>query len=108
MPAKKHHTLTAPFILVCCLIAVPLLMRMWQLFPLYIDSYVRSSIPSQLQNLSARTGWILSDLSLERVMEDTVEVVYRPHFRETAPERCILVPLEGPLPTPLLPCDRPL
>jgi hypothetical protein len=103
---KKRRSLTAPFVLMCLLVAVPLLMRAWHLRYLYTSSYVRESTQAQILNLTELTGWVRSDLSLQRVTKDTLEVIYRPHFKGHREDRCVLIPLEGPLSFPLLPCDE--
>ena len=81
-------------------------MRAWHLKYLYVDSSVRESTKAQINNLVELTGWVRSDLVLERVMEESLEVLYRPHFRGHRDDRCILLPLEGPLSLPLLPCEK--
>lgn len=68
-----------------------LAVRAWNLKLLVLDAPVREKTKMALESLSVTEGWLISDLSIRRVHEGSLEMLYRPHGRNTALVKCIRV-----------------
>jgi dolichol-phosphate mannosyltransferase len=69
------------FTVVCMLSLLVLVPRAWHLKLLYINPQVRESVQSSLTVTAAKNGWLLSDIALTSVTQDTVVFIYHPHLR---------------------------
>lgn len=76
--------------------------RIWNILPLYTDSVVRTSVRTSLVAVSDREGWLLSDISLDRIAGDRIFVTKRDHHRGHDAETCHQILLTDNF---LLPCD---
>lgn len=75
----------------------PFAKQAWNLRWLYLDPTVRASVERTLTRTADEQGWLLSDTSLLRVTEDSVEFLYRPHVRGADPDgECYAVAFSSP------------
>jgi hypothetical protein len=79
------------FWLVCGAIAVVLSFRLLMLMPLYTDSALRSRTQVLLKATAAREGWLLSGVSIERITDENIRVVYRSYNRGRDTEECFVI-----------------
>ncbi len=86
-------------LLVC---GAPLSWRILNILPLYTDADTRSSVRTALTEVSDREGWLLSNVSLDRIVHDRIFVTYSDHRRGDDPEKCLMIMMND---HSLLPCD---
>ena len=72
-------------------IGVVLCVQLFSLVPLYTDSAIRSRTQVLLKATAAREGWLLSGVSIERITDDTIWVVYRSYNRGDDTEECFVI-----------------
>lgn len=82
------------FVIVVVAGSIPLCVRAWNLRLLVTDGAVRVRTSEALRSLSTTDGWLISNLSLQSVTPDRLELRYAPHDRSGAPARCIRVRLD--------------
>jgi hypothetical protein len=64
---------------------VSLLPRAIALAPMYFSSSLRTDIRSAIEHTAAKQGWLLSDIALVSVSDDSVKITHRDHIRVPAP-----------------------
>lgn len=90
------------FWLVVALCAIPLLLRLWQLSPLYLHADLRADAKEAMLRLEREKGWLLSDVSVRSISKDSMHITYAPHIRGRDPSHCYVVDLPS---SALHPCD---
>ena len=91
------------FIIIAVIIAVVLLPRAWRLRLLYTDAHVRALAQSTLQQTADVEGWLLSDMNVQEVTADHVEISHRAIYRGTDTTECLDLPFETTTPVPCSP-----
>lgn len=76
------------FWLVCAAIAFVLAVRVWTLVPLYTNPTLRSRIQNLIQATALREGWLLSGVSIDRIDNKSVRLLYRSYLRGEDPISC--------------------
>jgi hypothetical protein len=79
-----------------------LMVRLYPLRLLYLDSEARASAEKALRTVGDRRGWLLSDIRIDSVDHDTLKLTYRPHIRGSDPWDCHVLQLDDSF---LNPCD---
>lgn len=74
------------FWIACIAIALTLSLRLFPLLPLYTDAAKRSFVQSALRSTADQQGWLLSDVRILRINDETVIVAYRPHRKGIDPD----------------------
>ncbi len=70
---------------------------------LYTDPSVRASVDRALRVVSAKQGWLISDIELLKVEQGSASILHREHTRTPSePEHCTIA-----LPAATLSCDAP-
>ncbi len=64
------------------------------LLPLYADGALRARSLDRLRTVSADQGWLLSDLSVQRVDARGLRVLYHRHARGADSVTCLLIPYD--------------
>ncbi len=75
------------------------------LLPLYTNTAVRNAAQSTLTTVADREGWLLSDILVQHVTNDALQVTHRRHIRGNDPEACYVITLKD---ASLHPCDAKL
>jgi dolichol-phosphate mannosyltransferase len=73
----------------CLLVLIVLLARVWPIRQLYLSGETRSQVTAVLKEISAREGWLLSDIAIERVSATELQLRYQPHIRGRDPRSCV-------------------
>ena len=85
------------FILLFLAIAAFLGAHVWKIRFLYLDATVRSQVQSRLEQMEAEQGWLISDIEVRAIDQETVTLDYAPHRKGPDSSRCFRVPLSGSL-----------
>lgn len=62
--------------------------RLSVLFPIYTNADFRGRVQTLIQATAVREGWLSSGLSIRRITDDSVELLYRSHQRGPDTVRC--------------------
>ena len=73
------------FWVICVVITVVLISHVSRLWPLYIDSHLRTRVQHTIEQEAQRRGWLLSGVSIQSLDADTVTVLYREYRRGSDP-----------------------
>ena len=84
------------------LIAVILLIRVWNLRLLYLDANIREQTKITLETIAEQENWLLSDMSLRVVTPRAIVIYHRQHMRGKDPVSCYAIPFSTPT---LIPCS---
>jgi dolichol-phosphate mannosyltransferase len=84
------------FLLICLLIALVLLPRVWQLRALYSNSSVRVAAQQALQHTADTHGLLLSQFSIRHIEHDRVTVDIRDYKKGTDTTECRRISLHEP------------
>ena len=64
----------------------------WHMRKLYLDKSIRNTVRVDMNQISARTGWLLSDMILRDVGENTVTFLLHYHLHGRDPSaRCFIL-----------------
>ncbi len=88
------------FALIAIVLAAIFLLRMWNLRPLYMSVSMRSAIATQVKDIAASKGWLISDIRIDSIAADgSLRLTHWSHVRGSDPEECWMIPSTGE-PTP--------
>jgi len=77
------------FWIVCVIVILVTLPRIWQLRDLYTDPALRTAANRAVTTVAQREGWLLSDVQIIRADRSSVTIVHREHMRRPPPpETC--------------------
>ncbi|TSC59581.1 MAG: hypothetical protein Greene041662_415 [Candidatus Peregrinibacteria bacterium Greene0416_62] len=88
---------------ICVLIALVLIVRVWNLRLLYIDKAVREQVRTTIEVVAGREGWLISDISLRAVQNTGVMIHHRQHMRGSDPRECYFIAFETLNRSPCIP-----
>lgn len=81
------------FYVICTVIAVALIVRIYPLLPLYLDAEMRSRVQAAVTETAEENGWLLSGVSIQKIDDDSVTLRYRSYIRGKDPITTIDVAL---------------
>ena len=74
--------------------------RAWHLRLLYSDATVRHSAEVALKTVTDKQGWLMSDVIIQNVQTDRVEILHQVHKRGVDPAHCFQIFYVAPNPSP--------
>lgn len=74
--------------IVLLLAAAPFVVRMIGLGPMYVNPALARVIETRVQEVALREGWLLSDIELRWVTDESVTLHHRQHIRDRDPVTC--------------------
>lgn len=80
-------------LLVLLLAAMPFAVRIMALGPMYVDPVLARTVESRVQEMATREGWLLSDIDLQWVTDESVTLLHRQHIRGPDPMSCFTLSL---------------
>ncbi len=81
------------FLLILIIPGIVFIMHIKNLLPLYTDPQTRNSIQSSLMQITAREGWLLSDIQIEEASANALRLIHREHHQGTDPQTCFVMAL---------------
>ena len=90
------------FVLILLIPGMIFIGRIGYLLPLYTDSRTRETVKSALIAVTTREGWLLSDIDMRSVSNDSIRFIHHEHLRGPDPQTCYSLMLND---LSLSPCD---
>lgn len=69
------------FIELLIILALFLGTRIWAIHGLFLGVHARAAVQSALQELTAREGWLVSDMEIAAVNDRMAVLIHQPHTR---------------------------
>lgn len=73
------------------IIAIILTWRIMNILPLFTNSDVRTAAKTTLTTVADREGWLLSDILVQNVTNEALQVTHRRHIRGNDFETCYVI-----------------
>lgn len=81
-------------------IAIVLMLHVWNLLPMYIDASVRNDVREHIETVTRERGWLLSDIRIRSVTKESFTFIHQQHHRGPDETACYewLWGSSGPIP----------